>query len=154
MMIIISMLIAVLVGSSCVWLMFEVLKHGSAVSFAESDQFDFVSQGAAEMAEHCLQDGFDRKSEKNLQNLLDSASLRPEIQEGGSTAIAATNTMAVYKSTEKIQNRTYSINLQHIYTGDAESRLLSSAKGGGGCVLRGAYYRRNTVNPLHKPLFD
>ena len=127
MMIIISVLIAVLVGSSCVWLMFEVLKHGSAVSFAESDQFDFVSQGAAEMAEHCLQDGFDRKSEKNLQNLLDSASLRPEIQEGGSQAIAATDTMAVYKSTEKIQNRTYSIYILGTQKADSSAALKVAA---------------------------
>lgn len=152
MMIIISVLIAVLVGSSCVWLMFEVLKHGSAVSFAESDQFDFGSQGATEMAEHCLQDGFDRESKKNLQNLLDSASLRPEIQEGGITfytygkkietdndlmqaadllggsqAITATDTMAVYKSTEQIQNRTYSIYIPGTQKADSSAALKVAA---------------------------
>ena len=79
------------------------------------------------MAEHCLQDGFDRKSEKNLQNLLDSASLRPEIQEGGSQAIAATDTMAVYKSTEKIQNRTYSIYILGTQKADSSAALKVAA---------------------------
>ena len=104
------------------------------------------------MAEHCLQDGFDRESKKNLQNLLDSASLRPEIQEGGITfytygkkietdndlmqaadllggsqAITATDTMAVYKSTEQIQNRTYSIYIPGTQKADSSAALKVAA---------------------------
>ena len=88
MMILVPVLIAVMVGSACLSLVFEVLKHGTSFGLEDSGEFYWASQGAVELVEQYLEESSggnigDAEETDTLETLLDTGFMRMEITENG-----------------------------------------------------------------------
>ena len=88
MMILVPVLIAAVVGTACIALVFEVLKHGTSFGLENSGEFYWASQGAVELAEQHLEelsegDGVSTETSDSMEMLLDTGFMRMEIRENG-----------------------------------------------------------------------
>ena len=133
MMIAVPVIIAAIVGSICIAIIFGVFKNGTSMGLEGTDEFYFASKGAVEFAEEYIEGNLSEDGRQNLQRLLDNSFMRMEIRCGGDTVYAYGNktdsddrliaaskllqtdgaassgNRSIYKTTETIDNKDYDI---------------------------------------------